>query len=204
MIFEWLNFIRRRYEHLDQYVNKIISQKVILVSLAVKELRLVGEVYKNLTELTVELNTLLSFHLFFLISVSMVLTLHGLSFSLVILYSLSSRLAGLNYVVAFFVSYRLFWILQNWWLLTFAGERCGAGLSVWKITQQATEYFEKLLDHFRRVGARWNKKWVTRLNEFHDKFARKNFRFWAIRNRFSINIQLRFRGADLFNHYFAV
>ncbi|KAH1029858.1 hypothetical protein HUJ05_003014 [Dendroctonus ponderosae] len=104
MIFEWLNFIRRRYEHLDQYVKTVVSQKVLLLPVVVKELRLIGEVYKNLTELTVELNALFSFHLFFVISVSMVLTLHGLSFSLVLLYTLVSSIAALIFVVVFFVS----------------------------------------------------------------------------------------------------
>lgn len=104
LIFEWLKFLTRRYAHINQTLQNTFSSQVLLTHYVVKELQVIGLIFTNLEEMTSSLNKLFSFHLLFLLVSSIFTTLYGLSFAIILFYSLQSSLAAIVHSTIFFVS----------------------------------------------------------------------------------------------------
>ncbi|XP_066254949.1 uncharacterized protein [Euwallacea similis] len=104
LIYEWLKVLRRRYSHVNKYIKLLLLSKVVVVRQICHQLRIVAEIYANLDEIIQELNIVFSYHLLFLIVTSILITLHGLSFAMVMFYSLGSSITALVYVSVFFAN----------------------------------------------------------------------------------------------------
>ncbi|XP_066157939.1 uncharacterized protein [Euwallacea fornicatus] len=104
VILEWLEVLRRRYDHVNKYIKQLLLSRIGVVHQICHQLRIVTEIYSNLDEIIHELNTVFSYHLFFLIITSILMTLHGLSFAMVMFYTLGSSVTALAYVSAFFAN----------------------------------------------------------------------------------------------------
>lgn len=104
IIYQWFIFLSTRYNYLEKYLKRIFSQRIIITHHVVEELHMIWEIYKNLTVISQELNTIFSIYLFFIIFLTMMLTLHGLSFAILLGSSLSTCLPAVVYVALHMVS----------------------------------------------------------------------------------------------------
>ncbi|KAL1493345.1 hypothetical protein ABEB36_011417 [Hypothenemus hampei] len=104
LIYEWIKFLSRRFKFLDEYLGKQFSKRVIVLHETAKELRSIGKIYKNLSDLVHQSNKIFFYHLTSLTVLSLLITLHGLSFAVVQFYNVRSSLAALGFVTAYFIN----------------------------------------------------------------------------------------------------